>query len=185
MSRRFLLVALLLLAPAALASEEAAGHGGGALAPLFFSSVNLAIFIWILARYAFPAVRDRVRERRSHVLRALEEAARARAEAEALRAQWATRMEQLEPTIEEMRTQARLDAERERERILAAAQKMAESIRRDAERAAAYEVRRTQQALRAELVRQAVLLTEEAARTQWSAADQQRFVAEFLKQVGP
>jgi F-type H+-transporting ATPase subunit b len=186
MSRRRLFVALLLVAPAALASEETSPHGGiGAFAPLVFSAVNLAIFLWIMARYAFPPVRDWVRDRRDHVVRALEEAARARAEAEELQAQWAARLAQIERTIEEMQSQARLDAERERERILAAARNTAEAIRRDAERAAAYEVRRMQQALRAELVRQATRLAEEATRAQWSAADQQRFVAEFLKQVGP
>jgi F-type H+-transporting ATPase subunit b len=82
-----------------------------------------------------------------------------------------------------MRAQAREDAERERDRILAAARTAAEAIRKDAERVAAYEVRRTQQLLRAELVRQAVRLAEDAARSQWSAADQQRFIADFLKQV--
>ena len=85
-----------------------------------------------------------------------------------------------------MRAQARQDAERERERILAAARKTAETIRRDAERAAAYEVRRTQELLRAELVRQALRARRrrKPARS-WTAADQERFIADFLKQVQP
>ncbi len=187
MSRRpsDLLVGLALLAPAAIASEEASPHGGGALGPLAFSTINLVIFGWILARYAFPPVRDWVRERRGRVVRQLEEAASARAEAEKLRAQWTARLAEVDRTIEEMRAQARRDAEHERDRVLEAARAAADAIRKDAERAAAYELRRTQQALRAALVRQAIRLAEETARARWSAADQQRMVGEFLKRVGP
>jgi len=184
--RRDLTVACTLLVPiAAAASEEAHAHGGeSALTPLLFSTINLAIFVAVLGRYVYPPVRDWVRERRTRVLQALHDAAAAKAEAETLRAQWEARLADVERAVEEMRTQAQQDAERERQRILEAAHRRAEAIRKDAERAAAYEVRRTQQQLRAELVRQAVRMAEEAARAQWSAADQQRFVAEFLKQVG-
>ncbi len=182
---RDLIVASTLFAPIAAASEEAHAHGGeSAVAPLLFSTVNLAIFIAILGRYVYPPVRDWVRARRAHVLQALQDAAAAKAEAETLRAQWEARLRDVERTIEEMRAQVRDDAERERQRILEAARRTAESIRTDAERAAAYEVRRTQQQLRAELVRQAVRMAEDATRAQWSPTDQQRFVAEFIKQVG-
>jgi F-type H+-transporting ATPase subunit b len=188
MSRRVPTVLMLvtLLAPVALASEEAhhseAGIPWGTLA---LSTINLLIFLWVLARFVLPTVRTWVQERRARVVSELEEAAKAKTEALQLKAQWETRLARLDQTIEEMRTQARHDAERERERILAAAQKTAETIRRDAERAAAYEVRRTQEQLRAELVRQALRTAEAQARRSWTAADQERFIADFLKQVQP
>jgi F-type H+-transporting ATPase subunit b len=130
-----------------------------------------------------PAVRTWVRERRDRVINDLESAAEAKAEALQLKAEWEARLAHLDETIAEMRAQARQDAERERARILAAAQKTADTIRRDAERAAAYEVRRMQEQLRAELVRQALRSAEAQARSQWTAADQERFIADFLTQV--
>jgi len=177
---------VLLLARVALATEEAHAHheAGIPWATLAFSTINLLIFVWVLRRFAWPAVHTWVHERRERVVAALEDAATAKAEAEKLRAEWDARLAALNDEIEQMRTQARHDAERERERILAAAQKTADGIRRDAERAAAYEVRRTQQQLRAELVRQAVALAEQQARAQLTPADQQRFIADFLAQVG-
>lgn len=179
-----LVAAGLAVAPVAMASEPAHHQGAGIpIGPLVFSAINLLIFIGILARFVLPAVRDWVRDRRASVVKALEDAARAKAEALSLRTQWEARLAAIDQTIAEMRAQSRLDAERERDRILATAQKTAESIRKDAERAAAYEVRRTQQLLRAELVKQAVRLAEDAARTTWSPTDQQRFVGDFLKQV--
>jgi F-type H+-transporting ATPase subunit b len=178
--------ALSLTAQLALASEEPHAHGGGIpFSSLAFSAVNLFIFIWILGRYVLPPVRTWVADRRRRVVSDLEAAAAAKAEAARLRAEWEDRLARLDQTITELRTQAQRDAERERERILAAAQRTAEAIRRDAERAAAYELRRVQVQLRADLVREAVRLAEESARAQWSGADQQRFVADFLKQVAP
>jgi F-type H+-transporting ATPase subunit b len=172
----------------ALAMAEEAAHEHAATPEwqlLLYATINLAIFVWILARFALPSVRTWVRERRVQVVNALQEAAAAKAEAEKLRAECEARLAQIDATIAELRAQARRDAERERERILAAAHKTAETIRKDAERAAAYEVRRIREQLRAELVHQAVRIAEEATRTRWSPDDQRRFVAEFLREVQP
>jgi len=175
---------VMLFTRAALASEEAHHHETGIpWGTLALSTINLLIFLWVLARYVMPSVRTWVSERQSRVVKELEEAATAKAEALRLKAEWEARLAGLDRTIEEMRTQARQDAERERDRIVATAHKTAETIRRDAERAAAYEVRRTQEQLRAELVRQALRAAEEQARVRWTAADQERFVAEFLTRV--
>lgn len=184
-SRPSLVVAIsLTLASVALASDEAHHHAAGIpWTTLILSAINLSIFIWILARFVMPTVRVWVHDRRNQVVRALEEAAAAKAEALRVRVQWEERLAGFERAVEEMRAQARRDAERERERLLEAARKAAAAIRRDAERAAAYEIRRTQEQLRAELVRQALRAAEDAVRMHWSAADQQGCVSEFLKQV--
>ena len=181
-----LVLAVILFAGMAMAEEAGHGHAGetaSPLWPLIFSTVNLAIFLWVLARYVLPPVREWVHQRHRHVVRALEDAAGAKAEALRLREEWERRLVDFSRWVEEMQAQARRDSERERERIQEAAHKTAEAIRRGAELAAAYELRRTQEQLRADLVRQAVRLAEQAARTQLTADDQQRFVAEFLKQV--
>jgi len=171
---------------AALAMAEEGEHAhehANAVWPLLYAAINLAIFVWLLARFAWPAVRTLVRERRENVVRAIDAATTAKAEALRLKSEWETRLAQFNQSLENMRQEARRDAERERERLLSAARRTADAIRRDAEMAAAYELRRTQEMLRVELVRQAVLLAEEAARRRLTPDDQQRFVAEFLKQV--
>jgi F-type H+-transporting ATPase subunit b len=170
--------------PLALAEEGTHGHEvSSPLGPLFFSTVNLLIFLWVLARYVLPPIRAWVRSRRTHIVQALETAAAAKADALRLQSEWEERLAQFNQSLEAMRTQARRDAEHERDQIIAAAHKAAAAIRKDAELAAAYEMRRTQELVRAELVRQALRSAEDAARTQLTADDQQRFVTEFLKQV--
>jgi F-type H+-transporting ATPase subunit b len=170
----------------ALAAEEAHHNGeahAAGLGDLLFPTINFAVFLFVIWRYAVPAIRAWVRERHDRVVRNLTEAAAAKAEAERLRQEWENKLARLDETIRSMREQARADTERERDRILAAAHKTAETIRRDAERAAAYEVRRAQQQLRAELVQEALRLAEDGARRQWSAQDQSRSVDEFVRQV--
>jgi F0F1-type ATP synthase membrane subunit b/b' len=66
---------------------------------------------------------------------------------------------------------------------LAAAQRSAESIRRDADRAAEQQVRAAHAQLRDEVARRALALATERARTALTSTDQDRFVADFLQQV--
>ncbi len=179
-----------LLADLALASEEAHHEGGHGHHPagipwltLGLATFNFILFSWVISRYVMPGVRGWLRERHHKIVRDLEAAAAAKAEATKLRDEWQARIAKLGETAEEMRTQARLDAERERERILAAARKSAEMIRKDAERSAAYQIRRTEEMLRAELVKTALKQAEEQVRTKWTPEDQTRFVADFLAQV--
>jgi len=170
----------------AMASEDAHAHSTGIpVTTLLFSAINFLLFLWVLGRFVLPTTRTWVSDRKSHIVTALAEAAAVKADAERLRAEWDKRLAELDKAIADMRERAREDAERERERILEAARKTAAALRRDAERAAAYELRRTQEQLRADLVREAVRLAEDGARTNWSAEDQHRAVAEFLAQVNP
>ena len=178
------LIAALAVASIALASGDA--HDGGhdaSLGDLLFPTINFVLFLWLIGRFVMPGIRRAVRDRRDTIVAALEEAERAKAAAERMRQEWHERLAQLEHLAAELRGQAIADAERDRERILAAALKTAAAIRRDAERAAAYELRRTQQELRAELVRRALGVAEDKTRRTWTAGDQQRSIDEFLGQV--
>jgi F-type H+-transporting ATPase subunit b len=183
-ARSLAAIVVLSVAPALVAaSEEAHAEHGSPWLTLVFSAVNLTIFILILRRYAWPAVRNWVRDRRREVIKALEEAARAKQEAEQLKAEWESRLSHLPAEIEAMRRQAREEMARERDRVLEAARKTAASIRKDAERAAEQEVRSAQDMLRREVAAQALELAQELARQRMTPETQQRFVTEFLSQV--
>lgn len=182
-------ITLLLLAAPALASENGHGaahhdeHHGIPWATLIFSTINLGIFVFVMARFAWPGIRDWLVTRHSTIVETLEQAARAKHEAEQLKQEWEQRLSGLQTEIEAMRKQARADLAREREQMLAAAQRTAESIKRDAERAAEQEQRNAQAQLRDEIARRALALATERARKELTSADQDRFIGDFLKQV--
>lgn len=191
--RRFaetLAVVLVLAAPrllwAAAEGEGHAGHGEGHGIPwltLFFATVNLSIFLLILARFLGPTIRHWVADRRDRVIAELDAAARARAEAERLQAEWQARIDNLSREIDEIHRRARSQAEHERDQILNAARETAERIASDAERAAANEVRRAQESLRDEVAREAVTAAERLIRERLTPADHDRFVREFADEV--
>jgi F-type H+-transporting ATPase subunit b len=181
---RLVLATAVWAAPAiALASEEGHGHGGIPWMVLLFTTINFLIFCWIIAHYAGPVIHDYVRGRHDRIVAELEAAAQARAEAQQLKAQWEERLAALDKEIQQIRAQAAADAARERDAILAAAMKTAESIRNDARRTAAQEVRQAETTLRQAVAQQATAIATQLVRDRLTAADQDRFVSEFLGQV--
>lgn len=188
MTRPSIEVFLAAVAPAmALASEEAhgghGGHGGIPWATLFFSAVNLVIFVGVLRRFVWPALKNWISERHQAVVEALEQAARARQEAEQLKAEWERRVANLGAELDTLRRQARDDIARERDQVLAAAQTAADAIRRDAARAAEQEVRGAQELLREEVARQALEIARELAVQRVTPAVQDQFIADFVNKV--
>lgn len=186
--RHFIRISTLALsltsAAAALAASGGEHHDAGIpWLTLLFSTVNVLIFAWVLNKFAMPSIRAWVKDRHDRIIRDLNAADEARAEATRIKAEWERRLAELEAGIATMRAQAQQDAERERERILAEAQKTAERIQRDAEQAAAAEIRQVRTQLRAELTRRAMDLAEQSVRERWNDADQDRFVSDFIKQV--
>jgi F-type H+-transporting ATPase subunit b len=183
---RILLALLAVLAPVAAMAEkveEHATHHGIPWAKLVFSSINFAIFIYLLRFLFWGAAKAWVAERRQLVADALAKAERARQEAEALRQEMERRMEHLAAELEQMLAQARADIAVERDQILAAAKLAAEAIHRDAKRTAENEIRVARETLRAEVAHQALALAERLAPQRLTADDQARFVSEFVQQV--
>ncbi|HVN85347.1 MAG TPA: ATP synthase F0 subunit B [Candidatus Binatia bacterium] len=181
-----LLAALLWLAPiAAIAGEHDEGHehGGIPWGTLLFNLINFSIFCWIIARFALPGARNWVRARHDRIVEELSAAAKARTEAEQLKAQWEARLQALDQEIAAIREQAAADSAHERDRILEAARKTAEGIRNDARRTADQEVRQAHAALRETVAREAVALATQLIRDRLTPADHDRFVSEFLNQV--
>jgi len=188
--RRFRTVAvalgLSLLPMLASASEEAHGgeHGHGIpWQTLLFNLINFLIFAWLIRRYGWPVIRDYVRVRHDRIVAELDAAAKARADAEQLKAQWEARLAALDEEIKKIRADAAADVARERDLILAAAHKTAEAIRNDARRTAEQEVRRAEADLRQTVAREAVTVATQLVRERLTPADQDRFVNEFLAQV--
>jgi F-type H+-transporting ATPase subunit b len=169
-----------------------AEHHGIPWSTLAFSFINTAIFLWVFFRYLWPFVCGLMgwawtpalaEERRRRWIETLDQAARAKEQAERLRSEWEGRLAALAAEVEGLRTQARAEIARERDQILAAARAAARTIERDAQRSADQEVRQAEAALREEIAAQALAVARRLADERLTAADRDRFVVEFLKQV--
>ncbi len=198
MTRRavgFLVAALPVLFTAAVAFAAGDGgghdvHGGHGGAPsqeqwilLACTVFNFSLFVFLMKRFTGRPLSDFLQGRRRGVKDAIEAAAKAKAEADALKAEYEAKAAALENTREAMIEEMRGIAEADRVKALAAARESVERLMRDAERTAQSDLERAMRQLRTE----AVSIAAEAARTEivkrLGAGDHQRLLNEFLQGV--
>ncbi len=175
----------LALAETAHEGGHADAHGGGhdsaAWMTLLFSFINFSIFLFLLGKYAWPAVKSTLSNRRREVADAMAAAEQARLEAEAIRRDYATKEAALEETRRHMLEEISRGAEADRARLLKDAEAAAARMRAEAERQAEHDLSRARRELRAEAARLAADLAEKEVRSKLTDADRARLVREFVE----
>jgi F-type H+-transporting ATPase subunit b len=187
----FVIALFFLLLPAMLwAIEEGhGGHGEGHgghdphISGLVFPAINFLIFAFVLWKYVIPTVRDTLRQRREKITRALDEAKRAKEEAESLRREYEQRLAGLAAEQEKTRAEALEAAERERNRIVEEARLMGERVKNEAQQIAQREVEEARRVLRQEVANQAVRMATELLKSRLAQADHRRFVQDLVTEV--
>jgi F-type H+-transporting ATPase subunit b len=175
------------LAAAALASSGGEGHhadSGALLKDFLWRCLNFGVTFGLLAYFVTKPIRQGLAGRSEGVEKALREAETVKAEAEAKFAEYDRKLSQAEAEIGEIRAGIRREGELERERILASAREMAAKITQEAEKSAANEVAKARAELRQEAARMAIALAEELVTKNFTAADQDRLVNEYMQKMG-
>ena len=155
------------------------------IADLFWPAVNFVLFVALLVRFLRGPIREYFRERGERLREALTAGARARAEAEALRAELMRTMAELPALKERLRADLLAMAEQQRDTVLGESRRAAERIRQDAVLAAEQEVAAARQAVRREVIEEAVREATVLLRRALRPEDQERFVREFVVGAGP
>lgn len=181
------LAGLALVQATPLLAQEEHGGGGGPL------DINVALIIWtllifgivlaVLSRTAWPAILGAVEQREAHIRELLEGAERDRAAAAAAAEENRRLLEETRARAHDAINEARVQGERMRAEVMAAArqeqQELLERARRDivAERESAMD------AVRREAVDLAIRAAEKLVRRSLDAEDNRRLVREYLGQV--
>ena len=173
-----------LLLPVILwAAEEGHGEHVPSISDLVFPVINFLLFVFILYRYVIPTVRDALRQRREKITLALEEAKRAKEEAERLRKDYELKLAGLAAEQEKIQEQALEAAERERRRIVEEARQMAERVKSEVQQIAQREVEEARRTLRQEAANQAVRMATELVQSRLTQTDHRRFVQDLMTEV--
>jgi len=173
-----------LLLPVILwAAEEGHGEHVPSISDLVFPVINFLLFVFILYRYVIPTVRDALRQRREKITLALEEAKRAKEEAERLRKDYELKLAGLAAEQEKIQEQALEAAERERRRIVEEARQMAERVKSEVQQIAQREVEEARRTLRQEAANQAVRIATELIQSRLTQTDHRRFVQDLMTEV--
>ena len=162
-------------------------HGAHAPSPffnLFLAVVNFTLFEALLVYFLRGPIKEYFRERTARLREALAAGARARREAEELRATLAKDVAELPALRERLRADALATAEGERANMVAAGTRAAERIREDARLLAEHEMAAARQALRQDVIDEAVREAVTIVRQVIKPEDQERLVREFVSGAG-
>jgi len=151
---------------------------------LLWSVANFAIFVAILVHFLRGPISEYFRARTARLRDAVRAGAQAREEALALRAALARDVEALPRLCAELRADMRSAGEVERDHLLALGRSAAERMRADARLLAAQEVVAARQALRQEMIEEAVHRAAAMIRRAFRPEDQERLVRDFVSGAG-
>ena len=173
----------LVLAAPAIGATGGEGAHGPSWTMTILGFVNFAIYAYIMYRFAWPPIVKYLQERRAAVVSALEAAALAHAEAEALKAEFEEKLKNVEAEAARARDELMEIARNEADHLLEEAKRSADRIRRDAQLVAHQEVARARRTLQEDAAQLIATIAGQLVSRQLTAADQSRFVQSFLDET--
>lgn len=145
-----------------------------------YHAINLALLLGVLYFVSRKPVRDALRNRALGIRKEITDSARARDEARQRHEEVEARIAALSQEVENLRAEARREAEVEQQQLVARAHEEARRIAETAQRNVRDEVVRAQQELRREAVGLAVQLAEATLAQNIAPDDQARLARQFL-----
>jgi F-type H+-transporting ATPase subunit b len=184
----WLVFGLLFVAKVAGASDHGGGHEAGAHEINWFEligqSFTFLCFVGLLVWKGGPAAKSFFLNRHESVKKAVEEAQRAKADAEAKAAEYTRKMADIEGELQKLKDTFASTAAAEKQRLLQEAEQTAKRIEKDTHALIQTELEKAQAALRADAADMAVKLAEDILRKEIKADDQKRLVNEFMQSLG-
>lgn len=151
--------------------------------PFIFMLLNFALLLGLLAWKGRPVAQQVAAERHDLIKTALDEAAKLRQQAADKLAEYEARLKDADAEIKQLVEGMRIDAENEKQRILAAAEAQAQLMKRDAELRIAAEIELARAQLTREVTAASAAATEKLLREKMTAGDQHALVGAFIADV--
>ena len=185
MSKRLIIA---LTAVLALVSSTAFASGGGGPASMDVTGIirhlfNLAVLLGLLGFLLKTPIRDFLAFRRTTVKEQLDDAWTAKTGAEERYSELQGRLDNFSAELETILTRVREDADIERARIIAQAERSASQMAAAAERTVTEEVRRARAELRAEAIDLALGMAESAIGGGVNDDDHSRLASNYLSKM--
>ncbi len=150
----------------------------------FSRVLNFLIVLFGLYFILRKPIRKAMDGRREGIVKAMEEAKEARAEAGRLREEYEKRTADLDEELAKMRVQAEADREALKARLLKEGAESAERILEHARFTIEQETKKAEQLIRARAAELALDLAEKALERELGPEDQRRFIKDYIAKVG-
>ncbi len=178
---------------AALHGEADAGHGDAhatdSLSPaklkdFGFRIMNFIVLLIILVKFGAKPIANGLGARRTQIREEIEDLEAKKVDAEKAYKEFSAKLEGVEKEVGTIVEKAVAQAEIEKARIIEAAEKSADDIKRSAKMAIANEVTASKRMLKVEVTEQAAVMAEELIIKNLTADDQVKIIEDYLDKVG-
>jgi F-type H+-transporting ATPase subunit b len=162
---------------------HAAGHAEGIPSIVWVQAFNFVLYAAIIYFVLRKPIKSFFNGRQENFKQALVKAQAARHEAEQKRQEIHARLTNLESTSEESLAKARAEAEALKAKILQDAAELSQRLKEEARRTAELEIERAKTELREELLASAVAASRKLLSEKMADQDQKRLQAEFVDKI--
>jgi F-type H+-transporting ATPase subunit b len=167
-------------------ASAAAGaeHHAPSIHDIWFPLANFLIYAFVIVKFVLPLVREFLKSRREEVVNTIAQASAKKAAAEALVSEYRSKLAGIEREAQAIQVSLREEGGREKAKLLGEASALAIKIKEDADFLADQEVKIARQKVRQEMADQAEANARALIQRNFSAADQNRLVQEFIQNIG-
>jgi F-type H+-transporting ATPase subunit b len=152
----------------------------GMPAPFGAWLLNAALLYGVIFRYARKPLAEALKNRKSGILRGMNEAKRMRKDAESRLADYESKLDRIDHEIERVTKEMREAAATERQAVLKDAKERRERMERDARLLVEQELAAAREGMKRELVSQALASATDALKTRLTEEDSRRLADEYL-----
>jgi len=147
------------------------------------AALNFSLLVFLLVRFGRAPINDFLSTRRRAMQQAINEAAEAKAKAEAKLKEYTDRLAQLDSEMAKLRADLMAAAEEDKKRIVAEAEEAARRMKVETDALIDQHAKALSAQVRRELVDGAIATAERLLREKITAADQQQLADAFRQQV--
>jgi len=155
----------------------------GTPVPVLAMLINSALLFWLLIGVGGPKIREALKARKAGITAGMEQAAAMRDEAEARLKEYEDKLAHIDRQIEASKQQIQDLAKVERDQVLKEARAKRDRMLLDAHQLIAQELKAAHEMLTDETVKSAMKTAKELISQATSAADEQRFQAQYLESL--
>lgn len=152
----------------------------GMSAPFGAWLLNAALLYGVIFRYARKPLAEALKNRKSGILRGMNEAKRMRKDAESRLADYESKLDRIDHEIERVTKEMREAAATERQAVLKEAKERRARMERDARLLVEQELAAAREGMKRELVSQALASATDALKTRLTEEDSRRLADEYL-----
>ena len=161
-----------------------AEHHVPPITDVIFPALNFLIYAFIIFKYALPAVRGFLKNRREEVIATMTQASAKKAAAQALVDEYKTKLAAVDREVQSLQATLRDEGERDKAKLIGDANAMAAKIKEDARILADQEVKMARQKIRGEMAIHAEATARALLQRNLTVEDQNRLADEFIQSIG-